>query len=493
MNRKTFDRSVIATSIIAASAAGFVYFGKPGLGTASAVPLPSPPQAVATVVPGAAVATDFSGIVDRYGPAVVNISVVGKSRQTPAVAEGPGFDLDPNDPFSQFFRYFGPQFPRVPRGGAIVRGQGSGFIISPDGIILTNAHVVDGAQEVTVKLTDRREFKAKVLGADPQTDVAVIRIDAKNLPVVKFGDPAASKVGEPVLAIGSPYGFESSATAGIISAKSRSLPEDTYVPFIQTDVAVNPGNSGGPLFNLKGEVIGINSQIYSQTGGYQGLSFAIPIDVATRVQEQLVKHGKVTRGRLGVSIQEVTQALAESFGLSTVRGALVSSVEKGSPAERAGLESGDVIVRFNERDINQSADLPALVASIAPGTTARLDVIRKGAPKTLTVTVGEMKGSNLAQRDNGDQQQGRLGLAVRPLERGEQREAGVPGGGLLVEGVSGPAAKSGIQPGDIVLSVNGTPVTSVEQLRGLVGKAGKHVALLVKRDTATIFVPIEMG
>jgi len=490
MNRKTFDRSVIAASIIAASAAGFVYFGKPGLATASAVPLPSPPQAVATAVPGVAVATDFSGIVDRYGPAVVNISIIGKSRQTPAVTEDPR--LDPNDPFSQFFRYFGPQFPRMPRGGAIVRGQGSGFIISPDGIILTNAHVVDGAQEVTVKLTDRREFKAKVLGADPQTDVAVIRIDAKNLPVVKIGDPAASKVGEPVLAIGSPYGFESSATAGIISAKSRALPEDTYVPFIQTDVAVNPGNSGGPLFNLKGEVIGINSQIYSQTGGYQGLSFAIPIDVATRVQEQLVKHGKVTHGRLGVSIQEVTQALADSFGLSTVKGALVSSVEKGSPAERAGVEPGDVIVHFNGRDINQSADLPALVGSIAPGTTAKLDVIRKGTPKTLTVTVGEMKGTNLAQRDNSDQQQGRLGLAVRPLERGEQREAGVPGG-LLVEDVTGPAAKSGIQPGDIVLSVNGAPVTSVEQLRSMVGKAGKHVALLVKRDTATIFVPIELG
>jgi len=228
MNRKTFDRSVIAASIIAASAAGFVYFGKPGLATASAVPLPSPPQAVATAVPGVAVATDFSGIVDRYGPAVVNISIIGKSRQTPAVTEDPR--LDPNDPFSQFFRYFGPQFPRMPRGGAIVRGQGSGFIISPDGIILTNAHVVDGAQEVTVKLTDRREFKAKVLGADPQTDVAVIRIDAKNLPVVKIGDPAASKVGEPVLAIGSPYGFESSATAGIISAKSRAVTRTEHCP-----------------------------------------------------------------------------------------------------------------------------------------------------------------------------------------------------------------------------------------------------------------------
>ena len=390
MNRKTFDRGIIAASIVAASAAGFAYFSKPSWGTASAAALGQLPaaaqttpqtssQAVATAVPGAAVATDFSGIVEHYGPAVVNISVVGKARQTPAAAEDP--DADPEDPFSQFFRRFGPPMPHgpMPRGGGIMRGLGSGFIVSPDGLILTNAHVVDGASEVTVKLTDRREFKAKVLGADKQTDVAVIRIDAKNLPVVKIGNPAVSKVGEPVLAIGSPYGFENSATAGIISAKSRSLPEDTYVPFIQTDVAVNPGNSGGPLFNLKGEVIGINSQIYSQTGGYQGVSFAIPIDVATHVEDQLVKHGKVTRGRLGVSIQEVTQALADSFGLKTLKGALVSSVEKDSPAERAGLEPGDVIVNFNGRDIGQSADLPAQVASMAPGTSAKIEVIRKDA------------------------------------------------------------------------------------------------------------------
>jgi serine protease Do len=501
MNRKTFDRGVIAASLIAASAAGFAYFGKPSWGTASAAALgqlpaasqsQSPSQAVATAVPGMATATDFSGIVDRYGPAVVNISVIGKAQQTPAVAT-PDQGDDADDPFSQFFRHFGPQMPRMPRGGGIMRGLGSGFIVSPDGLILTNAHVVDGAQEVTVKLTDRREFKAKVLGSDKQTDVAVIRIDAKNLPTVKIGNPEVAKVGEPVLAIGSPYGFENSATAGIISAKSRSLPEDTYVPFIQTDVAVNPGNSGGPLFNLKGEVIGINSQIYSQTGGYQGVSFAIPIDVATHVEDQLVKHGKVTRGRLGVSIQEVTQALADSFGLKTVQGALVSAVEKDSPADHAGLEPGDVIVKFNGRDINRSSDLPAQVASMAPGTTAKLDVLRKGTPKTLTVTVGEMKGTNLAQRDNsGSQQQGRLGLAVRPLARDEQRQAGVTGG-LVVEDVTGPAARSGIQPGDIVLSINGVPVTSPEQLKNLVGKAGKNVALLVKRDTATIFVPIELG
>jgi serine protease Do len=492
MNRKTFDRSVIAASILAASAVGYAHFNKNNWGDAqAAVPAvaASAPQAVATTVPGVATATDFSGIVDRYGPAVVNISVIGKAQERPAAAQGP--ELDPDDPFSQFFG-FGPRIPRAPRGGYIIRGQGSGFIISPDGLILTNAHVVDGAQEVTVKLTDRREFKAKVLGADKQTDVAVIRIPAKDLPTVKFGDPAAAKVGEPVLAIGSPYGFENSATAGIISAKSRALPEDTYVPFIQTDVAVNPGNSGGPLFNLKGEVIGINSQIYSQTGGYQGLSFAIPIDVASHVQEQLVKHGKVTRGRLGVSVQEVTQALADSFGLKNVRGALVSSVEKGSPAERAGLQAGDVILRFNDHEITRSSDLPAQVAAVTPGSNAKLDILRKGQTKTLTVTVGEMKDKQLAQNDNGGTQQGRLGLAVRPLERQEQRELGV-NGGVLVEDVAGAAARAGIQPGDVVLAVNGTPVSSPEQLRSLAGKAGDHVALLVQRDNAKIFVPIELG
>ena len=500
MNRKTLQRGVLAASVAAVLAAGVQYgqshWNMPGMANAAGLPQDGasapvqPAQAVATTVPGVATATDFSGIVERYGPAVVNISVIGKAEQTPAADTQ--LDIDPSDPFSQFFRRFGPGGPRIPRGGLLIRGQGSGFIVSSDGLILTNAHVVDNAQEVTVKLTDRREFKAKVLGADKQTDIAVIRINAKNLPVVKIGDPNAAKVGEPVLAIGSPYGFENSATAGIISAKSRALPEDTYVPFIQTDVAVNPGNSGGPLFNLRGEVIGINSQIYSQTGGYQGLSFAIPINVATRVEQQLVEHGKVTRGRLGVSIQEVTQALADSFGLDKLQGALVSSVEKGSPAERAGLQPGDVIVRFNGHDVTRSTDLPAEVAATAPGTTVKMDVIRKGHPTTLNVTVTEMKDAKVAQRDSGNAQQGRLGLAVRPLAPQERREAGVSGG-LVVEDVSGPAARSGIQPGDIVLSINGTPVTSVDQLRSLVGKAGKHVALLVQREDATIFVPIDLG
>jgi serine protease Do len=492
MQKKIFARSAIAAAALAVTAGAWVQFGGANGRDANAamVQQQQPAQAVASTVPGMATATDFSGIVQRYGPAVVNISVLGKAQQSPAAYGGPG--LDPDDPFSDFLRRFGPQMPRAPQGGQIMRGLGSGFIVSPDGVIITNAHVVDGAEEVIVRLTDRREYKAKVLGVDKQTDIAAIKIDARDLPTVKLGDPAAAQVGEPVLAIGSPYGFENTATAGIISAKSRSLPEDTYVPFIQTDVAVNPGNSGGPLFNLKGEVIGVNSQIYSRTGGYQGLSFAIPINVAANVKDQLIKHGKVTRGRLGVGIQEVTHALADSFGLKGPQGALVSSVDKGSPAERAGLEPGDVIVRFNGRDVNRSADLPALVADARPGARADIDVIRKGAPKTLSATIGEMKETAVAQRGEAPQDQGRLGMAVRPLDREEQRQAGVSGG-LVVEGVSGPAARSGIQPGDIILSLNGAPAASVEQLRAAVSKADKHIAVLVQRDTARIFVPIELG
>jgi serine protease Do len=507
MSQSVFKRGVIAVAVAALVAGGGFYAGKSGWGyanaavvgqTAAAVPAASssssqtsanPPQAVTTTVSGMATATDFSGIVDRYGPAVVNITTLAKAQQSPAVDD---LDSDDDDPFSEFFRRFGPQIPRMPRGGGITRGMGSGFIISPDGLIMTNAHVVDGAQEVTVKLTDRREYRAKVLGVDKKTDIAVIRIDAKSLPTVRLGDPSAAKVGEPVLAIGAPFGFENSATAGIISAKSRSLPEDTYVPFIQTDVAVNPGNSGGPLFNLKGEVIGINSQIYSRTGGFQGLSFAIPIDVAVKVQDQLVKHGKVTRGRLGVSIQEVTQQLADSFGLKNVQGALVAEVEKGAPADRAGLEPGDVITAYNGREVNHSADLPALVAETAPGTTVKIEVVRKGGPKTLTATITEQKDKAVAKLGDDGREQGRLGLAVRPLAKEEQRQVGV-NGGLLVEDVAGPAEKSGIRPGDIVLSINGTPVQSGEQLRSLAAKSGKHAALLVQRGNAKIFVPIELG
>lgn len=495
MRRKIFTRSIIAASIVAALAGGYAHFELPGMASAHAA-LPALTTATPAAASGpASVApvTDFSTIVARYGPAVVNISVTGEAAQAPAADDSDGVPgLDPNDPFYNFFRRFGvPQQPRG-QGHQLVRAEGSGFIVRADGLILTNAHVVDGAREVMVKLTDRREFKAKVLGADKQSDIAVIKIDTSNLPTVQLGDPNAIRVGEPVLAIGSPYGFENTATAGIVSATSRSLPDDTYVPFIQTDAAVNPGNSGGPLFNLKGQVIGINSQIYSRTGGYQGLSFAIPINVAMQVSEQLVHSGKVTRGRLGVGIQEVDQALADSFGLKKLQGALVSSVDPDGPAARAGLQAGDVIVRMQGHDINRSADLPTQVAAMKPGTVATMDVIRNGAPKTLAVTIGEMKETTLAKNTTPDRQQGRLGVAVRPLAKDEQRQAGVAGG-LLVEAAGGAAAKAGIQPGDVIVSVNGTPVSKPEQLQQLVQKAGKHVALLVQRDTARIFVPVELG
>ncbi|HWW06403.1 DegQ family serine endoprotease [Collimonas sp.] len=494
--RQTFTRSAIAVAVLVVAGGAYLHSKNSDIGienaNAAITAQNAAPAPVSNAAPAVAVATDFSGIVERSGPAVVNISVTGKAKQSAVSDQDDGSgELDPNDPFSQFFKRFGPQL-QIPSHPQIMRGEGSGFIISADGLILTNAHVVDGAQEVTVKLTDRREFKAKVLGSDKQSDIAVIRIDAKNLPTVQIGNPALTKVGEPVLAIGSPYGFENTATAGIVSAKSRSLPDDTYVPFIQTDVAVNPGNSGGPLFNIKGEVIGINSQIYSQTGGYQGLSFAIPIDVATKVEQQLVKHGKVTRSHLGVSVQEVNQALAESFGLKSAAGALVSSVDKGSPADKGGLQTGDVILRFNGQPINHSSDLPSLVADIAPGTNSTIEVMRDGQAKTLTVKLTEAEVLKTAGKDNGAGSQGRLGLALRQLTPDEQQQVGIRGG-LVVEDATGPSALAGIQRGDVILSLNGKPVNSVEQLRQLVSKAGKNVALLVQRDKEKIFVPLTLG
>ncbi|MCP1574912.1 serine protease Do [Herbaspirillum rubrisubalbicans] len=465
--RIIFVRNTLAVMIAAVVGGSYVYFRGADLPSAHAAALNAPLVAsnsapTAPAGPVVAAATDFSGIVQRYGPAVVNISVTGKARK---VADDDDNGMDPNDPFFEFFKHFGPQL-QMPQQPRIMHGLGSGFIISPDGLILTNAHVVDGAQEVVVKLTDRREFKAKVLGIDKQSDIAVIRIDAKNLPTVQIGDPSKVKVGQPVLAIGSPYGFDNTATAGIVSAKSRSLPDDNYVPFIQTDVAVNPGNSGGPLFDLNGQVIGINSQIYSQTGGFQGLSFSIPIDVAMKVEQQLVTHGKVTRGRLGVSVQDLNQALSESFGLKKAEGALVSSVEKGSPADKAGLEAGDVILSFDGHAIDHSVDLPTLVGDTAPGSTKPMQVMRAGKVRIINVTVGEMKQAKSDAKTGKSDDQGRLGLAVRPLNKDEQAQLGGQKG-LLVEDASGPAAVAGIQSGDVILALNGTPVTSVAQLRKL--------------------------
>jgi serine protease Do len=434
---------------------------------------------------------DFPLITQKYGPAVVNISVTG-TRKMGGDDDELAQQFGGIDPF-EFFRRFGGGRNIVPR-QMPVHGLGSGFIIDPNGLIMTNAHVVKGADEVTVKLTDRREYRAKVLGADPKTDIAVIRIDAHNLPAVSLGSSKQLKVGEWVLAIGSPFGFDNSVTAGVVSATGRSLPNDAAVPFIQTDVAVNPGNSGGPLFNAKGEVVGINSQIYSQSGGYQGVSFSIPIDLAVKVKDQIVAHGKVEHAKLGVSVQEVNQQLADSFGLDRPTGALVASVEKGSPAEKAGLQSGDVIRSIDGQPVVSSGDLSAAVSADQPGHKSTLEVWRKGKPMTLTATLGNA-GDKVAKADTESKSEsgGKLGLAVRPLQPPERKEAGIPNGGLVVEDVSGPAAAAGVEPGDVILSVNGQAVSSVEQMRAIVSKSNKSAALLVQRGDDKIFVPIRIG
>jgi serine protease Do len=438
----------------------------------------------------------FSDLVKKYGPAVVNVSVEGTRKVSAEMPEMempdiPGLQNNPG--LRDFFRGFGRGAPNMPHGGNTpVRGLGSGFIVSNDGFIITNAHVVDGADNVTVRLTDRREFKAKVVGVDKQTDIAVLKIDAKSLPAVKLGKSSEANVGEWVVAIGSPYGFDNSVSAGIVSAKGRSLPDSSYVNFIQTDVAVNPGNSGGPLFNLAGEVIGINSQIYSRSGGFQGISFAIPIETALNVKDQLVKHGKVSRGRLGVTVQDVNATLAESFGLDRPRGALISSVDNSSPAEKAGLQVGDIILKYDGNAIERSSDLPGMVADKGPGASAPIEVWRKGATKTLTVATGEAKQQDKVAKNESAADQGRLGLAVRPLTK-EERSQNNGKGGLLVEQVSGAAERAGVQPGDLVLALNGTPVTTPQELRDQAAKAGKRAALLVQRNDRQLFVPIELG
>jgi len=482
MRPKVLARSIIATAVISAVGAGAFSAGHWFPREASAA---TAPTVIATAPAASALLPDFTGIVERNGPAVVNISVTTEAKADATTQQFSG--MDPDSPFFQFFR----QFPgAVPHRSTPEHGQGSGFIVSPDGIVLTNAHVVDGATEVTVKLTDRREFRAKVIGSDKPSDVAVLKINATGLPTVKLGSSANEKVGEWVLAIGSPFGFENSVTSGIVSAKSRSLPDGTYIPFIQTDVAVNPGNSGGPLFNMRGEVIGINAQIYTHTGGYQGLSFAVPIDLAVKVKDQLQQYGKVSRGRLGVTIQEVNQQLADSFGLKRPGGALVAAVEADSPAAKAGIKVGDVILKFNGQAISSSSELPEQVADVKPGTKATLEVSRNGSFKDIDVTVGELKAAKVASADASNKDHGRLGLAVRPLNPEESKQVGAKG--LVVEEVSGPAARAGIQSGDVVLAVNGTPIQSVEQLRTLVAKSGKTMALLIQRDDGKIFVPVDL-
>jgi serine protease Do len=485
MNTTKLRTSAAAVAAVSLLALGY------GIGSASighSAPA-TPATAVNATVSSARASMalpDFSSIVAQFGPAVVNVRVSGMVRTGAHPSRGPNSDQD--DPFSDFFRQFQPQMPQL---STPMRGIGSGFIVSPDGIILTNAHVVDGADQVTVKLTDKREFQAKVLGKDKATDIAVLKIDARDLPVVKIGDANEERVGEWAVAIGAPFGFENTATAGIISAKARSLPDQGYVQFIQTDVPVNPGNSGGPLFNLNGEVVGINSQIYSGTGGYQGVSFAIPINVAMQVEQQLVKTGKVERGQLGVSIQSVDQSLAQSFGLRQAQGALISSVTAGGPGEKAGLQPGDVILTFNGQPIADAAELPPLVGGVMPGSTVNLKVWRKGGEHDVHVKLGDAAaGTQLATASDTEAGKARLGLAVRPLTPQERSQANVTGG-LVVENSSGPAAKAGIESGDIVLALNGEPITSATQLREKVAQSGHHLALLVQHNDARIFVPVD--
>jgi serine protease Do len=440
---------------------------------------------------------DFTDLVEKQGPAVVNISttqIVHGAQAFPGMPPG----MDENDPFYEFFRRFAPPAPRDEERQSL----GSGFIISADGYILTNAHVVDSADRITVRLTDKREFKAKVIGVDKRTDVALLKIEASGLPKVAQGDPSQLKVGEWVVAIGSPFGFDNSVTAGIVSAKGRLLPQENYVPFIQTDAAINPGNSGGPLFNMKGEVVGINSQIYTRSGGFMGLSFAIPIDVAMEVVTQLRTTGKVTRGRIGVTIQEVTRDLAESFGLDQASGALVSSVEKGGPADKAGIQVSDVILKFDGKDVNSSADLPRIVATTRPGSKVTVQLWRKGKTREISLMVGEMPDESRVAQHGGRNGSGtasagvsveRLGLTLSELTADQKNELQV-NGGLLVEDVKGAAARTGLQRGDVILSVNNAKADSLGQFNEALKQIpkGHNVALLVRRGDNTSYVAIKL-
>jgi serine protease Do len=450
---------------------------------------------------------DFTDLAEKHGAEVVNISVTQSVQNNGPVGGFPGMEGD--EQMQEFFKRFGiplmPGMPGMPgQGGAPQpdyksQSLGSGFIISSDGYVLTNAHVINEADEVIVKLADKREFKAKIIGADKRTDVALLKIDATGLPKVMIGDSAKLKVGEWVAAIGSPFGLENTMTAGIVSAKGRALPQENFVPFIQTDVAINPGNSGGPLFNLAGEVVGINSQIYSRNGGSMGLSFAIPIDVAIDVSNQLKANGKITRGWLGIAIQEITKELAESFSMKNTNGALVAGVEKNGPADKGGLEAGDVITKFDGKAIGVSADLPRAVGATKPGKIAAVEILRKGSAKTLNIGVGEMPsdGSETAapsSKPNGKVEANKIGLTLKELTVQQKKKLNGKNGLLVVESV-GAAAQAGIRRGDVILGLNNNESQSVEQFNKQINAvaAGKTVAVLVQRGEATLYVPIKVS
>lgn len=447
---------------------------------------------------------DFTDLAEKHGAEVVNISVTQSVHNNGPVGGFPGMEGD--EQMQEFFKRFGiPLMPGMPgQGGAPQpdyksQSLGSGFIISSDGYVLTNAHVINEADEVIVKLADKREFKAKIIGADKRTDVALLKIDATGLPKVIIGDSAKLKVGEWVAAIGSPFGLENTMTAGIVSAKGRALPQENFVPFIQTDVAINPGNSGGPLFNLAGEVVGINSQIYSRSGGSMGLSFAIPIDVAIDVSNQLKANGKITRGWLGIAIQEITKELAESFSMKNTNGALVAGVEKNGPADKGGLEAGDVITKFDGKPIGVSADLPRAVGATKPGKIAAVEILRKGSVKTLNIGVGEMPsdGSETtapSTKPNGKVEANKIGLTLKELTVQQKKKLNGKNGLLVVESV-GAAAQAGIRRGDVILGLNNNESQSVEQFNKQINAvaAGKTVAVLVQRGEATLYVPIKVS
>jgi len=441
---------------------------------------------------------DFTGLVEKHGVAVVNISAVQNinTLNNQMLPEIPG--IPENSPFYDFFKRHMQPFP-APRKSE-PKSLGSGFIISSDGYVLTNAHVVETADEITVKLNDKREFVAEIIGTDRKTDIALLKIHATDLPKVTQGNPENLKVGEWVIAIGSPFGFEHSVTAGIVSAKGRSLAQENYVPFIQTDVAINPGNSGGPLFNMKGEVVGINSQIYSRTGGFMGLSFAIPINVATEIADQLKVNGKVSRGRIGVMIQEVTKELAESFGLSDGKGALVVTVEKGGPADLAGIKARDIIMQFDEKVIITSADLPRIVGNTKPGSKVSIQIWRDDSLKTVKVEVGETPSDEAAE--NRKLKQGkktdtsnRLGLALSEITAEQKKQLEITNGLLVEDMQPGIASRSGVRVGDIILGFNSKDVNTIEQFNELLKqvKSGKNIALLVKRGDITTFITMKLA